>query len=85
MRMMRDLILVRPLPDPRSEVLHVIHAEESAYGEVLAVGPGKTDAKGRLHPLLLKPGDKVRYGRFSFPEHEGCLIMQEADVAGVVP
>ena len=84
MRMLRDQILVKPLPDPRSDVVHVIHAEHSAYGEVVAVGPGKMDAKGRLRPTVLQPGDKVRYGRFAFQEWEGHLIMQEADVAGVV-
>ena len=84
MRMCEDHILVRPLPDPRSDILHVIHAERSGYGEIVAVGPGKLDKKGRRIPLQLRVGERVRYGRFDFPPYEDCLILQEADVAGVV-
>jgi chaperonin GroES len=78
-RMMRDRILVRPLDRVKSQVLEVISKERPNVGEIVAAGP-KCDA--------VKPGDLIRFGEFSFPAYEldgeQFLILQQADVAGVV-
>lgn len=57
-------------------------------GVVLAVGPGKRNRAGHRVPLTLQAGDRVVFGEFEHREHcedgERFLIMQEADVCGVL-
>ncbi|MBK8803776.1 MAG: co-chaperone GroES [Fibrobacteres bacterium] len=58
--------------------------EKPQKGEVVAVGPGKTDEKGNVVKLELKVGDKVLYGKYAGTEvnvdGKDLLIMREADV-----
>ena len=58
--------------------------EKPQKGEVVAVGPGKTDDKGNVIKMELKVGDKVLYGKYSGTEvsvdGKDLLIMREADV-----
>ena len=85
-----DFILVKPLERKASDVIITILHELPNLGTVVAVGPGKTNKRGQRQPLDVKVGDTVRFGEFKnmFPEYyeNGVkhLIMQEADVAGVV-
>ena len=85
-----DYLLVKPLERTASKVIAVVLHEQPNLGVVVAVGPGKRDKKGNIKPLDVKPGDTVRFGEFKnmFPEYyiglEKHLIIQEADVAGVV-
>ncbi len=84
-RPLRDFLMVEPLPDPLSPTLQVIHHERTAYAVVRAAGPGKYDKHGKLTPTQVKVGDKVRFGKFAFPKIEDkYLLIQEADVAGIV-
>lgn len=57
-------------------------------GLVVAVGPGKRNRAGHRMPLTLQPGDRIVFGEFEHREHredgERYLIMQEADVCGVL-
>ncbi len=57
--------------------------EKPLMGEVVAVGPGKTD-----EPMTVKAGDKVLYGQYSGTEIklEGntYLIMRESDIYGII-
>ena len=90
----QDFILVQPIERTASSIIEVVLHEKPNLGTVIAVGPGKIDKRGRLHPLDVKPGDTVRFGDGSttlhrmFTEYHEAgtryLIMQEADVAGVV-
>ena len=59
----------------------------------MAIGPGKRDKKGRLHPLVAKLGQTVIFGDGNFdfypifresPESEPFRIIQEADICGIV-
>lgn len=58
--------------------------EKPQKGEVVAVGPGKTDEKGNVIKLELKVGDKVLYGKYAGTEvsvdGKDLLIMRESDV-----
>jgi len=58
--------------------------EKPQKGEVVAVGPGKTDDKGSVIKMELKVGDKVLYGKYSGTEvsveGKDLLIMRESDV-----
>ena len=62
--------------------------EKPQQGEVVAVGPGAPDEKGKVQPLDVKPGDHVLFGKWSGTEvkldGEELLIMTEADVMGVI-
>ncbi len=39
--------------------------EKPQQGEVIAVGPGGRDEKGKLIPIDLKVGDRVLFGKWS--------------------
>ena len=58
--------------------------EKPQMGEVVAVGPGKTNDGGKLISMTLKKGDKVLYGKYSCTEVSidgvDLLIMRESDV-----
>lgn len=59
--------------------------EKPRQGEVIAVGPGKTDEKGRHHPLNLKVGDKILFTPYAGMEYQDeCLILSEEDVLAVL-
>lgn len=59
--------------------------EKPRQGEVVAVGPGKTDEKGRCHPLNLKVGDKVLFSTYSGTEYKDeYLILSEDDLLAVL-
>jgi len=62
--------------------------EKPQQGEVVAVGPGAPDEKGKVQPLDVKPGDRVLFGKWSGTEvkldGEELLIMKESDIMGVI-
>ena len=62
--------------------------EKPQEGEIIAVGPGARDEKGKLVPLELKKGDHILFGKWSGTEikldGEELLIMKESDVMGVI-
>ena len=62
--------------------------EKPHEGQVIAVGPGARDERGKLVPLELKAGDRVLFGKWSGTEvkidGEELLIMKESDVMGVI-
>ena len=62
--------------------------EKPMEGKVVAVGPGARGEDGKLHPLDLKKGDRVLFGKWSGTEvkldGEELLIMKESDIMGVL-
>jgi chaperonin GroES len=62
--------------------------EKPMEGEVIAVGPGARGDDGKVHPLDLKTGDRVLFGKWSGTEvkldGEDLMIMKESDVMGIV-
>ena len=62
--------------------------EKPMEGEVVAVGPGARGEDGTLHPLDVKPGDRVLFGKWSGTEikldGEDLIIMKESDIMGVL-
>ena len=57
-------------------------------GEVVAAGPGIRGDDGRLHPIDLKAGDRVLFGKWSGTEckidDEELVVMKESDILGVI-
>jgi chaperonin GroES len=62
--------------------------EKPMEGEVIAVGPGARGDDGKVHPLDVKAGDRVLFGKWSGTEikldGEELMIMKEADIMGLV-
>ena len=62
--------------------------EKPMEGKVIAVGKGKLLEDGKIHPLDVKAGDRVLFGKYSGTEvkidGEEHLIMREDDVLGVI-
>lgn len=62
--------------------------EKPTKGKVVAVGAGKTDDKGKTHPLNVKEGDVVYYGKYSGTDVEVAgdkfVIIRESDILGVL-
>ena len=61
--------------------------EKPQQGEVIAVGPGRTE-DGKRVPMEVKTGDKVLYGKYSGTEvtidGEQFLILRESDILAIV-
>ena len=92
LRPLQDRVLIRRV-EPEAKTAGGILIPDTAQekpmeGEVVAVGPGARDADGRLHPLDIKTGDRVLFGKWSGTEvnldGEDLLIMKESDIIGVV-
>jgi len=62
--------------------------EKPLEGEVIAVGNGKVLENGKLHPLAVKTGDRVLFGKYSGTEvklhGEERLILREDEILGIV-
>ena len=62
--------------------------EKPMEGEIIAVGPGARGEDGKLHPLDVKKGDRVLFGKWSGTEvkigSEELLIMKESDIMGII-
>ena len=62
--------------------------EKPMEGEVVAVGGGIRTEDGRIHPLDVKKGDRILFGKWSGSEvkidGDELLIMKESDILGVI-
>ena len=91
-RPLHDRVLIRPLEqDTKTKggiIIPDTAKEKPVEGKVVAVGPGARDENGKLHPLDIKVGDRVLYGKWSGTEvkvdGEDLLIVKESDVMGVI-
>jgi chaperonin GroES len=91
-RPLHDRVLVRRLEGEEKSAGGIIipdtAKEKPMEGEVVAVGPGARSEDGKLHPLDVKVGDRILFGKWSGTEVkiEGTeyLILKESDVMGVI-
>ena len=62
--------------------------EKPVEAEVVAAGPGKVLNDGKVHPLEVKVGDRVLFGKYSGTEIkiDGIehLILREEEVLGIL-
>ena len=64
--------------------------EKPRQGEVIAVGPGRTDESGKQTPVALSVGDEVLFSAYAGTEvkaggaQEELLILSEDDILGVL-
>jgi chaperonin GroES len=92
LRPLQDRVLVRRV-EPEVKTAGGIFIpdtvqEKPTEGEVVAVGPGMRDEAGKVHPLDVKSGDRVLFGKWSGSEvkldGEDLMIMKETDIMGVL-
>ena len=91
-RPLHDRVVVRRIEDDERTrggiIIPDTAKEKPQQGEVVAVGPGAPDEKGKVQPLEVKPGDRVLFGKWSGTEvkldGEELLIMKESDILGVL-
>jgi chaperonin GroES len=62
--------------------------EKPMEGKIIAAGKGKVLEDGKIHPLDVKAGDRVLFGKYAGTEvkidGEEHLIMREDDILGVI-
>ena len=91
-RPLQDRVLVRRIEEEEKTKGGIIipdtAKEKPMEGEVLAAGPGARGEDGKLHPLDVKVGDRVLFGKWSGTEikidGEDLVVMKESDIMGVV-
>ena len=91
-RPLQDRVLIRRIEQEEKTTGGIIipdtAKEKPMEGEIIAVGPGARGEDGKLHPLDVKVGDRVLFGKWSGTEikieNEDFVVMKESDVMGVV-
>ncbi len=91
-RPLHDRVLVRRLEEETKTAGGIIipdtAKEKPMEGEIIAAGPGARGDDGKLHPLDVKAGDRVLFGKWSGTEvkidGEELMIMKESDIMGVI-
>jgi chaperonin GroES len=91
-RPLHDRVLVRRVEQEEKTAGGIIipdtAKEKPMEGEVIAVGPGARGEDGTLHPLDVKAGDRILFGKWSGSEvkidGEELIIMKESDVLGII-
>jgi chaperonin GroES len=89
---LQDRVLLRRIEEEEKTAGGIIipdtAKEKPMQGEVIAVGPGARGEDGKLHPLDVKTGDRVLFGKWSGTEikidNEEFVVMKESDIMGVV-
>ena len=91
-RPLHDRVLVRRVEAEEKSAGGIIipdtAKEKPQEGEVVAVGTGARNDAGDIHPLEVKAGDKILFGKWSGTEvkldGEDLIIMKESDILGIV-
>jgi chaperonin GroES len=91
-RPLHDRVVIRRVrPEEKSAggiIIPDTAKEKPMEGEVVAVGPGGRSKDGVVHPLDVRVGDRVLFGKWSGSEikldGEDLIIMPETDLMGVI-
>ena len=91
-RPLHDRVLVRRVEAEEKTAGGIIipdtAKEKPQEGVVVSVGTGARNEAGEVHPLEVKAGDKILFGKWSGTEvrvnGEDLLIMKESDILGIV-
>ncbi|MBU8933272.1 MAG: co-chaperone GroES [candidate division Zixibacteria bacterium] len=87
-----DRVVVKPLDEGETMKGGIIipdtAKEKPMQGEIMEIGPGRTNEDGKKTPLEVKKGDKVLYGKYTGTEvsiaGEEYLIMRESDIFAII-
>ena len=71
-RPLNDRVIVKRVEEEKKSAGGIVipdtAAEKPSQGEVIAVGPGKTDDNGKIIPMGVKSGNRVLFGKYSGQE-----------------
>ena len=89
---LHDRVVVKPMEAEEKTAGGIIipdtAKEKPMEGRVVAAGPGVRGEDGKLHPLDVKKGDQILYGKWSGTEvklnGDDLLIMKESDIMGII-
>lgn len=87
-----DNVLIKPLENeavtPSGILLPDTAKEKPQMGQVMAIGPGSTDEKGKSVPMVVKVGDKVMYKKWGGTEikvdSQEWMIIEQKDLLAIV-
>ena len=91
-RPLQDRIIVKRVDEEETTAGGIIipdsAKEKPQEGKVIAVGKGKVNEEGKVHPLDVKKDGKILFSKYAGTEvqigGEEHLIIREDDVLGVV-
>jgi chaperonin GroES len=91
-RPLHDRVLLRRVAEEETTAGGIIipdtAKEKPMEAEVVAAGPGARAEDGKVHPLDVKAGDRVLFGKWSGTEikldGEELLIAKESDLLGII-
>ena len=91
-RPLHDRVLVRRIEQDEKTAGGIIipdtAKEKPMEGEVVAAGPGARGEDGHVHPLDVKAGDRILFGKWSGSEvkidGEELMIMKESDILCII-
>lgn len=91
-RPLHDRVLIRRLESEEKTnggiIIPDTAQEKPMEGKVISIGSGTRSEDGKLHPLDVKKGDRVLFGKWSGTEvkinSEELVIMKESDIMGVI-
>tara|TARA_Y100000310_G_C20558556_1_gene751824 strand:+ start:816 stop:1106 length:291 start_codon:yes stop_codon:yes gene_type:complete len=88
-----DHILIQPIKGEEKTKAGILlpetaEKEKPEQGQVIATGPGKKTAAGKIFPLEVKPGDKVLFTKYGpneiKVEDNEYLIAREEDILAII-
>ena len=91
-RPLQDRVIVKRVDEETKSAGGIIipdtAKEKPQEGKVIAAGNGKVGEDGKVHPLDVKKGDKILFGKYAGTEikieGEEHLILREDDILGVI-
>ena len=91
-RPLHDRVLVRRVEGDEKTAGGIIipdsAQEKPMEGKVVSAGSGVRSEDGKIHPLDIKKGDRILFGKWSGTEvkvdGDELLIMKESDILGVI-
>ena len=89
---LHDRILIRRVEEAETSrggiIIPDTAKDKPQEGEVISVGKGKVNEEGKVHPLDVKEGDRILFGKYAGTEikldGEDFVIMREEEVLGIV-
>jgi chaperonin GroES len=88
-----DHILIEPIKEEEKTKTGILlpetaEKERPEQGKVVAVGPGRKTASGKVIPLEVKPGDRVLFSKYGPNEvkvdDKEYLIAKEEDILAIL-
>jgi chaperonin GroES len=92
LRPLQDRVIVKRIDEEEKTTGGIIipdtAKEKPQQGKVVAAGKGKILENGKVHPLTVKKGDRVLFGKYAGTDikidGEEHLIMREDDILAII-